>query len=558
MATRRPGTRGQRIRSGARLGTLAAVALSAVALGPGLARGADAEWIAADEIVRTVADGQPVELDGMVIIGDLDLHEVERVARTFTCTRCTFGGSIRASNVIFERMVDLSGSTVAGDVDFSGAIFRDAFLMRALDGRSAGVTGPVSFSLASFGGRANFEGAAFGSDVDFRVAQFGGEASFADASFARDVLFDSATFGAMTRFNASPTTDAAIGGTARFTAATFQQKADFRQRQFLGQVLFDGASFEVADFTLARFFDDVTFDGATIEGTGVFRSTRFRGDLKFRNVILRGPTDFQTASIRGTADFSQVSASDRFVLTGLSLRSSVRLNGVTAPAIEMDLKRLSDIEGEGVRIEVLEMIEAGARGRGDLGLANEAAYRRSQMQTTRAQGAQRVAAQISENVGGYLVQPLLPIRAMIFLFAIGTAIRAIAQVPSVSARQALWDLNPSQPVAAAAAVSGGHAGSGNVVDSAAAGSAADPPDILPLRISKALAAVVRAGAGTLRASVRLRPQDIPTRRENDLWAYGAALLVFAEWLAWKVLFALFLIGLANSNPTFKELVEAVA
>ena len=40
--------------------------------------------------------------------------------------------------------------------------------------------------------------------------------------------------------------------------------------------------------------------------------------------------------------------------------------------------------------------------------------------------------------------------------------------------------------------------------------------------------------------------------------HGAALLALAESFAYKVLFALFLIGLANSNPTFKQLVEAVS
>ena len=242
MATRRQGTREHRTRSGARLGTLAVVALWAVALGPGLARGADAGWIAADEIVQTVADGQPVELEGIVIIGDLDLHEIERVSRTFTCTRCTFSGSIDASNVTFERMVDLSGSTVAKGIDFGGAIFRDPFLMRAFDGRPARVVGPVSFALANFGGRAIFERAQFEGDADFRVAQFDGDASFADASIAGDARFNSATFAGRTQFNGFPATTATFGGLAgfyerdvpaegRFPAASLRRSSEVRRRE---------------------------------------------------------------------------------------------------------------------------------------------------------------------------------------------------------------------------------------------------------------------------------------------------------------------------------------
>ena len=243
MATRRQGTREHRTRSGARLGTLAVVALWAVALGPGLARGADAGWIAADEIVQTVADGQPVELDGIVIIGDLDLHEIERVSRTFTCTRCTFSGSIDASNVIFERMVDLSGSTVAeGDRlwrrDLPGRV-PDARVRRPPGTESSG---PVSFALASFGGRAIFERAQFESDADFRVAQFDGDASFADASIAGDARFDSATFAGRTQFNGFPATTAHFrwpGGLlerdvpaeGRFPAASLRRSSEVRRRE---------------------------------------------------------------------------------------------------------------------------------------------------------------------------------------------------------------------------------------------------------------------------------------------------------------------------------------
>jgi uncharacterized protein YjbI with pentapeptide repeats len=573
MATRKLGIRERRMRWGARFGALAAASLWVVALGPGFVRAADPGWIAADEIVRMVADGQPVELDNTIVIGDLDLHEIEQVPRTFTCTRCAFGGSIRASNVIFERMVDLSGSTIAKGIDFGGAIFRDAFLMRDSGGRRAQVVGPVSFSLANFGGRAIFDRAQFEKDVDFRVAQFGGDSSFADVSILGDARFDSATFEGRAQFNGFPATSATFGGLAGFTNSTFKEKADFRQRDFAGPAMFDGVSFDSVDFTLAKFFEDATFDGASINGSGVFRSTRFLEDLWFRGTVLRGLTDFQTVSIDGSGDFSQSSASDRFVLTGLKPGTSVRFTGMSAPALDLDLDRLTDIGGERVRIDVLSMIEAGARARGDLDLANQAAYRRSQLQTAAKEGLERVAWQASENVGGYLVQPLLPIRAMIFLFVIGTAVRAIARIPYVSKWRPAWDLNPSQPVAAAAAVSGGGGSSANIVEPVAAGSAADPPygdqspgraavaaptTDLPLWIGKALAAVVREGANTLRAAVRLRPLDIPKRRENDPKAYGAALVAFAEWLAWKVLFALFVIGLANSNPTFKQLVEAVS
>ena len=50
-----------------------------------------------------------------------------------------------------------------------------------------------------------------------------------------------------------------------------------------------------------------------------------------------------------------------------------------------------------------------------------------------------------------------------------------------------------------------------------------------LTVGTTAATVARAFADTLRAAVRLRPQDIPERRRDDLSAYGAALL--AAWPA---------------------------
>jgi uncharacterized protein YjbI with pentapeptide repeats len=565
VATRRLGNREHRTRLGARLGVLAAVAFWTIVLGPGLARAAEeGDRIPADQIVKTVAAGEPVELDGAVIVGDLDMHLIERVPRTFTCTRCTFSGSIDASNVIFERMLDLSGSAVAGRMDFGGAIFEDAFLMGASGAQPTRVAGPVTFSLANFGGRAMFDLAEFTDGVDFRVAQFGGDSSYTGTSIAGDALFDSTTFEGRAQFNGVRATTAIFGGVASFTNSTFKEKADFRQRDFEGPAMFDGVSFESADFTLAEFADNATFDGASINGSGVFRSTQFHGDLLLRRAVLRGPIDFQTASVDGRADFSNSSASDRFVLTGLDPGTSMRLSGMTAPGLEMDLSRVGRISGEQVQIDVLAMIEAGARARGDLDLANRAAYRRSQQQTAQLEGTQQLAEQVSENVGGYLVQPLLPVRAMIALVLAGTFVRTMQWLASVVPRRQVALLSPvpaTGPTRGAAGVVS--AASQEPFDPPGEGEAAPtspgsaPGHDLLLWLGKLSAHTVRACADTLRAAIRIRPQDIPEDRRDDLAAYGVAVLAFGEWLAYKVLFALFLLGLANSNPTFKQLVEAV-
>ena len=220
----------------------------------------------------------------------------------------------------------------------------------------------------------------------------------------------------------------------------------------------------------------------------------------------------------------------------------------------MNLDLLDDVDGQLVQIEVLSMIEAGARERGDLELANDAAFRRSQLEADRADGVDQMIRLSGEAFGGYLVQPFYPIRAMLILIIIGTVVRWIARLtPQLSRHSLVWDLSPALATAdATAPVPVASRG----VDEPELPRGAAAHDQL-LWLSKALAIGARALSDTIRAAVRLRPRDIPEQRRDDLAAYATAFLAGGEWLAYKVLFALFIIGLANANPTFKQLVEAV-
>src|SRR5262249_27410104 len=85
----------------------------------------------AADLVAEVAAGQSVERSGITVVGDLDLRAADHASHTFRCTDCTFSGSVIASNVTFDRIVDLSGAAISGRLELSGAIFRDAFLLSA-------------------------------------------------------------------------------------------------------------------------------------------------------------------------------------------------------------------------------------------------------------------------------------------------------------------------------------------------------------------------------------------------------------------------------------------
>jgi hypothetical protein len=514
----------------------------------------EAGRLPAADIVDLILAEQPVDLDGVTVVGDLDLAAVDTVHRVVRCANCTFEGAIAAPNVIFERVVDLSGSTVRGGVDFQGAVFRDTFLMRQTPLRPAAVTGPTSFSLAAFHGRANFEGAQFLAEADFRVAQFLGDASFAAVDFGADARFDSAIFAGRAQFTGSASQGGSFGGAAFFQSVSFQAKADFRQRSFAGPATFAGSTFDTVDFTLAAFNDAATFDDASIEGAASFRVALFLRGLSFQQVVLRGPADFDAAVVIGEAEFHRTSAADRMSLHAIDPPTVLGLDQVRAADFQMDLELLDAVPSEGVRKDVLAMIASSARARGDIGLANDATFRRSRLETAQLTGIDRVLGLAGEFVGGYLVQPIYPLRALLLLVAVGAAVRTVAHLaPSLARRRSWWDLDPQAPDR-----------DPDRRDRDAPGALAPDPAVRAdprqerlLRLSKALAIGLRSVSDTIRAAFRLKPRDVPARRREDLSAYGAVFLQGFEWLAFKTLIGLFLVCLANSNPTFKQLVEAV-
>ena len=65
-------------------------------------------------IVAMAAAGEPVELRQVMIAGDLDLSGVGRITAPFRCIDCTVSGEFIASDVVFERVVDLSGLRTTG------------------------------------------------------------------------------------------------------------------------------------------------------------------------------------------------------------------------------------------------------------------------------------------------------------------------------------------------------------------------------------------------------------------------------------------------------------
>jgi len=294
---------------------LAVAAFAAVVLASG-ARAAPPHLhlLSSGRIAADLAAGRSVVDDHASIAGDVDLRHArqpgqytERVRGLFVCTSCRFVGSIVARHVVFDRGIDLTGSTIAGSLDLHGSSFREPALFGGV--RQTG--GSVDFGFTSFDDLAVFRGATFEAESSFASAQFRSVARFGNATFGRRASFDDAIFSDDALFSGATFT-----GLAGFSGALLGSVTDFRNAKFLA-----GATFEEASL-LGR----AEFSRALMVGTTKFLETRFGSDVLFIGTNF-SPT---TGAIDPSVQFENATAQGRIDLADARLSGSATFNNVDA------------------------------------------------------------------------------------------------------------------------------------------------------------------------------------------------------------------------------------
>ncbi|MEO6121712.1 MAG: pentapeptide repeat-containing protein [Acidimicrobiales bacterium] len=490
----------------ARSAVVAAAALLLVLLDRA---GASAEppVISGQEFVRRAAAGEELDLAGFDIEGDVDLVGVRNVKRPLRCTSCRFKGAFRATDVVFERLVDLSGASIGGDVDLTGALFK----------------GPVSLDRVIFGGA-----------VSARSARFVERASFGEADFTRPAVFDRAVFVDGVSFAGG--TPNSFRDTASFRNAELGGRSNFDQRHFDGEASFQGAGFGGrASFTLAVFGAGAGFDGCVLEAGAAFRVTRFGGVASFQRCRADAPMDFKGATFAADVSFHSLASPSSLDLSAIHVADGqIDLEELSVADLTMDVGAVDDVRGPSVRENVLAEIEASAQGRGDLITANGARYRFLSLRSRKARGLDRLFDRLLyRGVAGYLVRPLHPLASFGALVVVGGVVRSG------------WALWPTVAAWARRRANG----------SARPGVAQQSRRVV-LGTQKVVSTILRGLAATVAAAFRRKPEialDDPER----ISAYFVAGLKWLEYLAAKGVLAVFVLSLGNSNITVRQLFDAV-
>ena len=255
----------------------------------------------ASEILDRAGRGKPLEYDNVVVVGDLNLGDLDDKSL----------GTVHFNKTTFQGSVSFVGINFSGDANFRGATFGDG----------------ANFNDAVFnGGTANFREAKFSGDANFREAKFNGStANFYDATFNGSADFYGATFnGGTANF-----CDATFGDGANFNDATFGDGANFKNATFSGDAInFKNATFSgYAEFSEAQFNGSADFYGAKFNGSANFNDSKFGKEAHFERVNFNGSTEFEKAKFIGEANFNDAQFNKTVVFRAARFEEDALFNG---------------------------------------------------------------------------------------------------------------------------------------------------------------------------------------------------------------------------------------
>jgi len=451
----------------------------------------------------------PVQLTRAHIVGDVSLEAVPYALR---CIDCVFEGGVVAGGSKVRGPVDLAGSTFEGIVDFRGVRFGRAFDVEGATFRAPALfgspakpvlsdpprghtefAGTADFSLATFAQAATFERAWFDERTDFTFARFGTDVVFSYASASEAIAFDRAAF----------------AGSAEFAGVSFDGPGSFKGAELHGP----------ADFSLANFGDDAIFDYAHFGRDTAFLYTSFDAGGSFIGIDAAGGLDFTHSKIAETMDFDNarsartVSFADaEFDPSGTLTFNDASLGGLLVGV--QALLRHVDPQVLGNRKQDLSLLDATARARNDLGLANDAHYNREVLHSGHMRWYWRPFNVVGYRYGaGYFVRPFNP------LVILGVLVGVFALWRTYKRRRGPRQLD---------------------LDDARGHAEARPT----ARSARRFASAFAAEYGKTFLTV------IPGKGSNTE-TYGAELVLY------RLLGACALVGFANSNPTLRQMFDAL-
>lgn len=283
----------------------------------------EANAVSGATIIAAIVAGQPVDLNGVVVRGDVsfDAMPVEvtqlpkglspeqraalselsadelRLVRGPVAIResivmgavrhrsakgtLQFQGPLDLRGTTFREGVDLSRSVFQGGVDLSGAKFeKEAYFIQGQFGHA------LACKDTKFGPHTRFHRSVFRGPVDCAGALFDGMAEFLEVSVEQPFTMERARFGSGTGFSGSR-----FLRHANFSEAIFSRETFFAFSVFDGDVSFAGAQFlSGADFSDAEFKRPDDLAKARFDRAPLYTRTKRVAWEEQRTGLLQSPT----------------------------------------------------------------------------------------------------------------------------------------------------------------------------------------------------------------------------------------------------------------------------
>ncbi len=257
-------------------------------------RAREALALTADEIVSALREGKGVDLEGVVVIGDMWLDALpvvnpEALPRLPPSVRQGMGGRQFQEVRVINGPMRIRDSRVRGKISTN---LRAGFLV---------VTGPVDMAGTTFEEDVDFSRTVFLEPVDLSGAVFRGESLFLQDRFEEQARFTQTAFGPRTRFHKAQFLE-----NVTFLGAGFNGTAEFMEVQFERDAIFSRTYFRLGTgFSGSRFRGMLDFSEAVFEREAFFVYSIFEGDAYFRRTTFRSLADFSNAEFHGLDDFTK-------------------------------------------------------------------------------------------------------------------------------------------------------------------------------------------------------------------------------------------------------------
>jgi hypothetical protein len=466
------------------------------------------------------AVGLPRPASGAVVPCGRGVAGPAVIASATVAAKLRMGGSVVARGVTLCGDLDLAGADVKGLFECRGctlsgrllaaeAIFRSTVdlsgtrVAKLVDMQGTRFERPAVFDVGPTGSPTMFEGR-----VDYSLATFRGLAAFGQARFGRTAAFNFA------RFRGDAVFDLASFATASFRSAHFDGRASFAglDTEFVGKATFASASFaRDAVFTQAEFDDHTAFDGATFATNAIFIGADFTS-VSFDDVRAAGSLDLTGVSAN-SASFTDTVADSVSLRDATFSRSGIVFYRVFIRDLDLAVRDVAYVKGE-PRV-TLKLIEQSAKNRADLAVANDAYFQERVLASDRNGAVVHALDLVFYRwVAGYLVRPWHPLLALLILALVASAVRMV------------WrDLHRTR---------------------------GSPRAAKPSWAQRAGQQVVLGGNALLDTTGTVLPGRTDAEKSE-----GLRLLHRVERFAFGALMACVVIALANSNPSLRQVLDAL-